>query len=254
MNRSDIYNLLELIGLRTDEAKIWLDLLGRPKTHLEIAQATGIGRTTVYRLVDSLNAKSLSHELLTERGRFIEAATPEALELMVQQEEVEIVRKRAALNRLTHELHGHEIQDATGFYVKTYYGVTGLKQMLWNELSMSSESVQFTKASLNDLAGPIFADKFRAEIIRRNISQRALENVRGVTQSATKLDDYIQHYSVRVVDPTLLDIGQELTVHDDIVSIYNWENDMHVGTETKNMQYASFMRQIFESFWCLAEE
>jgi hypothetical protein len=205
-------------------------------------------------LVDSLNAKGLTHELLTEHGRFIEAATPEILELRVQQEEMNVAHKRRALSHLTHELHGYQIQDAAGFYVKTYYGVAGLKQMLWNELRMSSESVQFTRASLNDLAGSIFADKFRTEIIRRNIRQRALENVRGITQTATKLDAYIQHYSVRVIDPSLLNIGQELTIHDDIVSVYNWKDDMYVGTETKNAYYASFMRQVFESFWQLAEE
>jgi hypothetical protein len=184
---------------------------------------------------------------------FIEVAGPEGLELTLQQEEEEILSRRRSLDQLIHSLRGPEHQDDAGFYIKTYYGIAGLKQMLWNELSMHSESLQFTKESLNELAGAVFADKFRAEIINRDIKQRALENVRGTTKSATKLDNYMEHYSVRVIAKDVLDIRQELTIHDDIVSVYNWEDKLYVGTETRNAHYANFMRQIFENYWRLAE-
>lgn len=254
-NKLDVSKLLQGLGLSNDESEAWLTLLIEgPKTHMGIAQSTGINRTTVYRLVDALSDKSLVHELATEQGNFIEAAGPETLALMLQRGEIELAQKRQVLDELLGALPALQASDHTGFSVKTYYGVAGLKQMLWNELKMQTESVQFTRTTLNDIAGVAFAEKFRAEIIARKIKQRALENVRGVTMAATKHQAYQNHYNVRYIEPRILAIGQELTVHDDIVSVYNWEDDMLVGTETKNAHYANFMRQVFETYWQLAEE
>jgi sugar-specific transcriptional regulator TrmB len=69
MNKADIHELLQTLHMSADEATVWAALLYKPATHSEVAQATGIGRTTVYRLVDSLSAKGLAHELITERGK-----------------------------------------------------------------------------------------------------------------------------------------------------------------------------------------
>jgi hypothetical protein len=123
--------------------------------------------------------------------------------------------------------------------------------MLWNELKSKREIVLFSYyTSLNGVAGKRFADKFRLEVMARGIMQRALCNSKEFTINTSDYpDDYAQFYDERFIDASVLPINQEMTIHDDVVSIYNWDKEVRVGTEIHNPLYADFMRSIFERFW-----
>jgi sugar-specific transcriptional regulator TrmB len=255
MNKQELLSNLERVGLSAEEATVFVALLEGNQTHQAISKATDINRTTVYRLVDSLAAKGLAHEMTTDEGRRVASADLFAVELLITEQELTLKDKRAALERVLALAPAFQPVTDSNFSVKTFYGVTGLKQMLWNELRSKSEIVIFSyHTSLNEVAGKRFADKFRGEVMARGIPQRALSNIYIESVSAyTDHHDYVDYYNERFIDASVLPIGQEMTMHDDVVSIYNWDNDVRVGTEIHNPQYAAFMKSIFEHYWLLTE-
>jgi len=243
---------LEQLGLTNDEAKIFVSLVSSPKTLLEVSRITNIARSNVYRIADGLIKKSILHEITTDNGKLLASADPEALELLVLEQETAAKTLRANFDELIPFLNNFKSRD-NDFAIKTYSGVSGIKQMLWNELRTEDEVLIFTRDSLDSLAGRRWAEKYRAEIIDRGIKQRSIENTPQRAEPLSSLEAYPQHYNARLISPEILEIQPEVTIHDDTVSLYNsWTDDVQLGTEIKNPFLATFMRQIFEHYWELS--
>jgi sugar-specific transcriptional regulator TrmB len=251
-NNGNLVNRLEKLGLSVDEANIFLSLLEAPKTPLQVSRATGIARSNVYRLIDGLMEKSIVHEVMTSNGKLLAASKPETLELLVTEQETIAQARRTDLQEILPLLQNLVNQEAN-FAIKTYHGVAGLKQMLWNELKTETEIQIFSCGSLNSATGKTWAEKFRQEIIQRKIKQRSLENHRE-PEPLSIHKTYGAYYQVRYLSEKILTIKPEITIHDDTISLYNsWTHDVQLGTEIKNPFLATFMRQVFEHYWGLGK-
>jgi len=252
---------LRQLGLHADEAKIYLALLEKPMTHLEVARATGVNRTTVYRVADALESRSLITRKQRDDGKFLAANDPANLEVMLATEEEKIKLQqqifKSTLPTLSEIFQNKEVATGGLFSINTYEGAAGLKQMLWNELKTEGEILVWSNESLDLAAGRRWAEKFRAELTARNIPQRGLENYDDVhVLDHTAVKDYEKIYKPRFLPRDLIDIKQEITIHDDTVSIYNWGGEgknSRVGLEIHNQQFADFQRAIFESYWKIAK-
>ncbi|HSX30585.1 MAG TPA: helix-turn-helix domain-containing protein [Candidatus Saccharimonadales bacterium] len=248
--------LLGQLGLTDEEALVFMALQDGPKTHLTVHRLTGISRTSTYRVIEDLRAKGLVHISVDDRGgKRIAAAAPELLESLLVDQEMALERKRQAYDETMLLLSALRKSDPkNSFKVMTFEGTAGLKQMLWNELKTKGEICMFcADDTLASAAGVRWAEKYRSFIAERRIHQRALENAtaRHVLEE-TKVSDYKDYYTVRYLPKTIMDIQQELTIHDDVVSIYNWNIDneeIKIGIEIHSPTYAAFMKSIFESYW-----
>jgi DNA-binding MarR family transcriptional regulator len=251
-NASAIQQQLQRLGLTGDEAAIFISLLGTPKTQLDVSRATGIVRSNVYRIVDGMIEKGLVHELTTDEGKLLAAARPESLELLVIEQEIAAQTQRAGLDQLLPMLAGFRRQDKD-FAIKTYSGLGGLKQMLWNELKAQGETLLFSGDTIDRATGRRWAEKYRAEVIGRGLRQRSIENYGVNPTPLSAHPQYTAHYQVRYIAKDVLDIKLELSIHDDTISIYNsLAHKTHLGTEITNPFLASLMRQVFEQYWSVA--
>lgn len=259
LKNNQLKSLLEQLGLTDEEALIFSALQDGPKTPLVINRLTGINRTSVYRVIEDLRAKSLVRVAVDDKGgKRIEAAEPQVLEVLLVDQEVALERQRSLLDETMSLLQNLRVEGpANAFKVMTFEGTAGLKQMLWNELKTKGEICMFSSDfTLASAAGNRWAEKFRALITERKIPQRSLENTtaRHVLEE-TKVSGYKDVYEVRYLPKEMLDIQQEITIHDGIVSIYNWNIDneeIKIGIEIHNKQYAAFMKTVFESYWVKA--
>lgn len=247
---------LRQLGLSEDEAMVFMSLLDAPRTQLEVSRATGIARSNVYRLVDQLASKGVVHESVTDNGKLIASALPESLELLVVEQERLARERRAGFDKILPILKNIQGRDSA-FETKTYSGIPGLKQMLWNELKTQGEILMFSCGPLDQVTGRYWAENYRAEIIHRGIVQRSIENKKiQPSPSASQLSEheaYPDFYLVRYIPDHVLAIHHELTIHDDTVSFYNsWTDNTQIGTEIKNPFLAAFMRQMFEHYWSIA--
>lgn len=259
-NKNTIITDLRRLGLSTDEAKVYLELLDKPLTHLELARKTNINRTKIYRIADMLSEKSLIAEKQRDDGKFLTATDPSNLQisLAAAQEKVTLQQQllKSTMPALSEIFTNGATNSKGGFTIDTYEGTAGLKQMLWNELKTQGEICAYAHDTLDQVAGNRWAEKYRTEITSRRIPHRVLENAdaRHVLEH-TKVEDYKTIYTARHLDRSVLDLHQELTIHDDTVSIYNWNSDgkgEKVGLEIHNQQFADFQKAIFETYWKLA--
>ena len=157
---------LRELGLTREQARLYIELLKEPNTHLRLAHATGINRTKVYRLVDDLEKRSLVTRRTDDRGTFLVASDPTTLEVELVNKEESVKGQRAAFEQLLPTLKRIKLNEASSFIVHTYEGLEGFKQMLWHELKTNGENRIFGSGTIEDLVPDHrWAEKHRAQTV-----------------------------------------------------------------------------------------
>jgi DNA-binding MarR family transcriptional regulator len=255
MNKtSDIVTELSKLQLSIDEAKIYIELLREPNTHLQLSHVTGINRTKVYRLIEHLEKRSLIYRRTDDRGTFLVASEPSALEVSLIAREQELIKQRQTLQHLVPVLSQLQGKDSRAFVVRTYEGEAGLKQMCWHELKTQGEVLALGNGTIEQLVNDdSWAEKHRdrqivagykiRELINWNYSPDELPD-----QTSQKLID-ADFYKCRILPSTIITFDNQTVIYNDTVAIYHWKYGQKVGVEIISATYAQMMRQIFESYW-----
>lgn len=257
MNKQDtLQDLLSNMGLRRDEAKLYLELLKEPSTHLRLAHATGINRTKVYRLADQLEKRGLIATRTDDRGTFLVAADPSTLEVDLVAQEEKVKAQRAAFQAVLPLLSDLKAGEASKFIVHTYDGEDGFKQMLWHELKTQGENLIFGNGTIEELVpNRAWAEKHRAMTVQTKYRVREISNPNDKGLGFTLNQEFLNtYYQLRHIDAPIISFDQQICVYNDTVAIYNWHHDQKVGVEIINAAYANTMRQVFEHYWELATE
>ncbi len=121
MKNNQLINILKELGLTESEAEIYfISLSLGPSTILKMAQASGIKRTTVYSIVDSLKQKGLVNiELAGFKKKFV-AEDPQRLEEILETRK-EKFRKLLPEFSAIYNLRGGES------FIKYYEGIPAIK-------------------------------------------------------------------------------------------------------------------------------
>ena len=103
MDQKRLQDLLESLGMREAEAKVYLAALAKhPRSVLDLARTSGVKRTTIYSILETLKARGLvSIEMKGERQR-IRAESPEQLEVMLEVQRERLDRSLPDLLSLYH--------------------------------------------------------------------------------------------------------------------------------------------------------
>lgn len=248
---------LQRIGLSTDEATIYIKLLGGFSTPLRLSRETGISRSKVYRLVEALEQRGLATHHIDDTGRYIKAANPENLEIKLTAEEERIKEQLHSLTLLVPQLS--RLQQADGentlFSVHTYKGADGFGQMLWHELKTEGEMLVLGGATIEDLApSPRWAERHRLATITAGYSTRELLNEANWDIPFTAVEAFSDSYIQRRISSAIITLMNQTCIYNDTVAIYHWRHEQKIGIEIINKDYADMMRHIFQHFWQLADE
>jgi len=255
-NDASILALLQKLNLKKDEAKLYIELLNGPNTHMRLAHAIGINRTKVYRLADDLEKRSLVSKRTDDQGTFLVAADPATLEVELVTKEEDIKNQRAAFTQLLPMLSGLLSGDTNDFVVQTYEGNEGFKQMLWHELKAKDEAIIFGDGTIEELVSDKgWAEEHRTRTVRSGYQVREILNPDGKPPNFTANQEFIKnHYVYRLIPREIMDLGQQIVIYNDTVSIYDWRESKKVGIEIINKILAQTMRQIFEHYWAIAKK
>jgi hypothetical protein len=253
--KQDTLANLSSLNLEKEEARLYLELLSGPTTHLHLARTTGINRTKVYRLVENLEKRSLVSRRTDDRGTFIMANDPSALEIELAHEEGRVQKQREVFTQLLPELRVlSEAVAKDQFAVQTYEGVEGFKQMQWHELRTKGELLVLGNMAVEDLGiDHRWAEKFRLRNIEQGYRIRELFNKPYRIPDFTKIDSFWEMYDARIVLEEDLPVSTPITVYNDTVAIYQFDDNRRVGAEIVNAAYATTMRHIFEHYWRLGK-
>lgn len=254
-NLDNIVSQLRTLGLSTDEARLYVELLKEPSTHLRLAHATGINRTKVYRLASALEKRSLITRRTDDRGTFLVAADPATLEVELTTHEEKLKTQRTAFNQLMPVLEQVKAKESSGFIVHTYEGAEGFKQMLWHELKAKNEEVIFGSGTIEDLVPDrAWAEKHRAQTVEAGYTIRELLNPGDKDQPFTLNENFMSRYIHRLISRDVLSLKNQIAIYNHTVATYHWRNDQKVGVEIINKAHADMMRQMFEHYWLVASE
>jgi len=247
-----LYNLTNM-GLSETEALVYYELARRgPLTHLQLARITGISRTRIYRIVEQLQDRGTVAKKVDDDGTAIIANGYDTLELALVAETEKLEGQRKAykeLQPLLNELF-NETRPPLTFSIRTYDGVVGFKQMLWNELKTEGELLAFGDGTIEDLIGSRnWAEKQRAMTVEKGYSIREIANNPIVP---TRNSDFTNKIATRRIDNTVLPLRHQIIIYNDTVSTYCWRDGQKTGFEILNHPYAQTMRMVFEQYWLLA--
>ncbi len=254
MNKQLIQQHLALLGLDETEINIYVNLssLGA-QTPLELSRKSGLNRSKIYRYLERLKDKKLIEDVDTGWGLKIQVARPQNLELMLKEKEAELKEQKEIIPALLTELKALAPKLQEGFQIKSYHGVEGLKQMMWNQLSAKGEILQFTFETRNEVVGKNFAEKVREEQVLRGIRLYEIENATDQGKFwYTKVRDFSRYYESRHISPKTLAIQQNLAIYNETVSIMNWLGENKSGLEIVNLAFAKTQREVFWEFWRIA--
>lgn len=256
-SKDDLLEQLSQLGLNPEESRVYLELLQGPRTHLQVSKETGVNRTKVYRIVEDLQQRSLVGRRVDDRGTFLVATDPSALEVSLISEEERLKQQRKTLSSLLPTLTKLQGKDMHDFAVRTYDGTAGLKQMCWHELKAKSELLALGNGTIEQIASDEkWAMKHRQRQIEAGYITRELVNYDYLTSDLPELASRqlieSKLYRMRVLAPSVLSIDNQTTIYNDTVAIYHWKQEKKVGIEIISATYAQMMRQMFEHYWNVA--
>lgn len=255
-NKDTIIDKLLELGLTTEEAKVYLELLREPSTHLRLGHITGVNRTKVYRIIENLEKRSLVSRRTDDRGTFLVASDPATLEVGIVNQETKIKQQRSVLAHLLPQLKTLTTNDTRAFVVRTYEGIEGLKQMVWHELKTRGEMLTLGGQTIEDIIHDHrWSEKHRALTVEAGYTLREINNPDIDQPTFTNNEEFMKnHYQYRTLPSSFIHFNEQIVIYNDTVAIYHWRENKKVGVEIISKTYAKMMRQMFEYFWQIANE
>jgi len=254
-NKNNDLKKLQFLGLTQDEAKIYLELLRGPNTHLRLSYVTNINRTKVYRIIDNLEKRSLVSRRTDDRGTFLIAADPATLEVTIVTQEEKIKQQRKVYSQILPDLKSLIHHDKPTFMIQTYEGEEGLRQMFWHELKAKGELLILGGQTAEDLVGNHYwAEKHRALIVEAGFTMREIINIDFNPFPFTENQTYMKRYDYRQLSKEYIYFNEEIAIYNDTVAVYHWRENKKVGVEIISASYADVMRKMFEDLWKVANK
>lgn len=245
--------LLASYGLTQEESLIYIDLLKNSfSTALAISRRLHIGRTKVYRIVDTLKKKRLVEEKLGDRGLEFGAANPHRLEQLASEKEVQakVLLQNSHLLATQLEKLVAPFQRSKVLY---YEGQDGLEQVSYNTTHTKGIMRVYEFAHMSDFINKNLAEKIREKYVERNITTYDLTNQESFP-GFTDVHKHIESLSqFRYIDSSVLEIKFETLIYNDVYATYTYSNDEIFCVEVYNEQLATMQKQIFDYIWKQAE-
>lgn len=251
MNTDILKNKLTKIGLTESEATIYLQLVnGGIQTVKQIADSTDINRTTVYRHLESLVEKSLAEWLISKRGKKVQLTSPDRIQDIIRTKKKKIQKLEKSLPNLLTTLKKLEKKEKYKTQVRYYEGSEGIKQMIWNTLQAKNTLRSYSPFGRRDFVDPKWEDKFEAEWVRRELSDKIITNETSKTYIDNKLvNSYRETLQIKIIPSEKFYITSDITIYKNTVSIASFEKENLVGVEIENKEMAKTQKSIFDIVW-----
>lgn len=247
-----IQKYLHKLGLEPEAIKLYLELATHGHSSaLQLAKATNISRTQVYRLLESLQGAGLvSAERLTY-GTLYRALPLENIEGLLANREAETAAIRRNLGAMTAALQALAGGGGPKATVQHYYGQAGLKQVNWNLTKAEKEFRVFEVAHLSQHLDIAFSRRCREQYIAHGLHSFDLTNAEKINFKEVEPVD-LKLSSYRHIDPAVLTINFEVYIYNDIVTLVDYQQGRELAMEIHHPSLKSLMQQLFDAMWAMA--
>jgi sugar-specific transcriptional regulator TrmB len=252
----NLIGLLEPFGLSQEESKIYLELLKKKvETALGISRNIEMGRTKVYRILDSLIEKELVVQQLDSAGFKFVANEPKQLEMLLVKKEAELMGLQRSLPEVVEILERKADSGKSGSKILYYRGQEGLSQVNWNVLRTRGEFLSYEVATADAYLPQVEAEKLRQGLVEKRIKVRTLTN-KTRQEAYTKVTEMVKKWwRLRHIPKKILEIKTDVFIYNNVYAVCNYLDDGDVFCfEIYNENIAQMQREIFEDLWQRAKE
>jgi sugar-specific transcriptional regulator TrmB len=254
-SRNQLDEFLKLLGLTAEEKSVYSALVvGSDLSVLQVAQNSGVNRTSAYRILERLKKIGLAEELVDEnRIKFRKTGT-DKLELLVKQEQEKVRQLNKMLPDISSIINQVSQTAQPGTKVLFYRGRDGIRQMGWNVLKARRFAVGFTFHPYEEIVGSDFLEEWKKEwLVKKMVFRDIYSDEYKRSQSPKRVLYDIKYFESRYIPDKLLHINHQMDIHDDVIGIYNWHEGEIIGVEIYNAKVAAFHKQIFEIIWGISK-
>lgn len=254
---SHLHQQLNQLGLEERQVNLYTTLLEKGiQTPLQLARATKINRTSVYRHLDKLKDLGLVQEIIDDNTTRIEASPPETLQIIIEEKESQVANLKKTLPSVITQLNDITQKIPVPTKVKFYKGIEGMKQFLWNMTKCTNKlNVGYGYLDWNEKVGKKFAEKVRQEFVLKQIHTNEILNKCEPGETWSDNPTWYQKYHHhREISPKIIEIKSDLYLYDDVVAFRQVHKDEIFGVEIHNKEIAKTQKQIFDVLWNMAKE
>jgi sugar-specific transcriptional regulator TrmB len=248
MENNKTIKILEDLGLSENESRVYLASLSLgPSTIQKIAKAAEVKRTTTYTLIESLQKKGLINIDVNGFKKAYTAASPEQLELIIDQKREEFKKQLPELLSL-HNLKGGES------FIKYYEGNEAVLSVYENNLKDIKPGEKYMVISDAEKVFDIYGKRFNQFVERR---AKLDLDIRMILQDNAWSRDYKKYeknynHSVRFL-PKETNLVTNLVITPQRVLIHQI-NPPVIGIVIENKSVVKMHQEIFEVLWKTCEK
>src|SRR3989344_6574170 len=164
----DVEKTLVSLGLTKNESITYLTLLklGEVRTGV-LSKETGINRSLIYRVLESLQKKGLVSEVVKENRSYFSAHNPKNIKKMLEEKEQDLEEIMPSLLKINKE-------ESESMHVEVYSGLKGIKTVLRSQLEDVKEFYVLGAGDEFASLTEHFYDQYYTIRIERKIMQKIL--------------------------------------------------------------------------------
>jgi hypothetical protein len=248
---------LETLNLSETDKTIFSHLLNNgDKSAQEIATATNLGRTVVYKSLERLQNEKLVFEVINKNGRVFEARANSNLDYLLFGKKSELISLEDSLPDLIESLSEIAFTNVKKSKIKYYTGQAGLEQITWNSTKADKVFRIYEIDDIDSLVGQKLADETMIEYAKKHIFDRQLTNQKELDDCSTNpaICDFIDNWwEGRYVDPKEVNIQFETMIYNDVYCVYEYQNGTIFCVEIYNEKLAETQKEIFDFIYNTAK-
>lgn len=245
--KNDILDSLIALGLKTNEAKVYLACLkmGQP-TVGQIADTTDVQRTFIYDILEELQDKGLISQVEVGKVKHFSALSVEKFKKW--QEE-----KLAKFQKILPELKALEKSVGDRPHVQFFEGLDGIKMALGDTLKQPKGSKILAYATGEGVYEqiPEFLNKYLKERVKKKISVRCLAPDNLVNREHVKHDKEVMRKTILLPEKKF-PFTNEIDIYGNKVAIMSLQGEI-LAVIIESESVTKTQRAIFELAWMGAE-
>lgn len=228
------------LGLEPEIADLYLALHTHgPQSMSELSRSSGVERTRIYRLVDSLLDSNLI-ELEAHGRRGVMKAAPIAnLTILIKKREEELHSLQDELG-LIEQVLGRNSLSAPGLRLQLFQGVDGIEDLLQRQIQGTHEQRLLLHESLPRHTGTDFWKRWLQ--LPTGMTGRMISN----QKSATGLPDPWQS---AIIAPAVCTIRHTTALYGDVTAYFIEKDGNFFGLEIHSPEVTATQQQLFELLW-----
>lgn len=241
------------LGLEKEVADIYLSLYSNgPQNISELSRTSGVERTRIYRLIDTLLSSNLIEVESHYKRGVVKAAPIANLNILISQREQELKSLHDELGLIEQVLSRNSISSPST-RVQFYKGPEGVKQMYWNQTRAKTEIVAVLHENMQIKTNSRFFERWVAKCNEEGLKLRGVVGDEFLASQKQWYDNHtneqLKHWQERHISKDVFTISHGMAVYDNVVAYFNWKDDEVFGIEVYNEEIATSQRQFFEMLW-----